>query len=198
MKQTIRTFVGVKIDPAVRRRSTEIIRMFQTVPGDVKWVEPENLHLTLKFLGDVEATEIHRVCETVTRAVADTPRFFFELRGAGAFPTAKRPRTIWLGAGEGEREMVDLAKALEKKLQKLGFRREGRRLKPHLTIGRIRHGGRAGEGLADLLIANAEISVGSILIDEVTVFSSTLNPSGPVYDVLARAPLANELDRGFS
>ncbi|NUQ64069.1 MAG: RNA 2',3'-cyclic phosphodiesterase [Pirellulales bacterium] len=190
MKQKFRTFVAVKLGPAVCSKAAEIIRALQAAPADVKWVDPDNLHLTLKFLGDVEAAEIHRVCETVQQAVADSSRFEFEVRGLGAFPAVKRPRTIWLGAGEGERQMVDLAKALEKKLQKLGFPREGRRFQPHVTIGRLRHGGRAGEDLADLLLRQAEVHVGTAPVEEVTVFSSTLTPSGPIYDVLSRAALA--------
>ncbi len=191
MTQKFRTFVGVKIDAAVGR-SAEIIRAFQAVPTDVKWVEPHNLHITLKFLGDVEAAEIHRVCETVQRAVADVSPFRFELRGAGAFPSVRRPRTIWLGAAAGEREMVELAKIVEKKLQKLGFPREGRRFQPHLTIGRIRRGGKPSESFCDLLAENSDVEVGAIPVDEVFVFSSTLTPSGPAYDVLARAPLRQQ------
>jgi 2'-5' RNA ligase len=188
-KQKFRTFVAVKIDPAVGEKTAEIIRALQAVPADVKWVEPSNLHLTLKFLGDVESADIHRVCQTVEQALADQAAFEFEIRGAGAFPNARRPRTFWLGAGEGEREMVAVAKLLEKKLQKLGFRREERRFQPHLTIGRLRRGARTGEEFCELLEQYADVEVGRFLVDEITVFSSTLTPSGPIYDPLARTSL---------
>lgn len=188
-KSKFRTFVAVKLDPELSRKVGEIIEAFQAVPSDVKWVEPQNLHLTLKFLGDVDATEIHRVCEMVAKAAAETPAFEFEVRGAGAFPSVSRPRTFWLGAGEGEREMVDLAKFLEKKLQKLGFAREGRKFQPHLTIGRLRRGGRTGGEWSDLLRRYADVEVGRMAVAEVTVFSSTLTPAGPIYDPLGRAPL---------
>lgn len=177
------------MEPDLSRKVSEVVEIFQAAPADVKWVDPQNLHLTLKFLGDVDSVDIHRVCEMVEKAAAETPPFEFEIRGAGAFPTVSRPRTFWLGAGEGRREMVALAKVLEKKLQKLGFPRESRSFQPHLTIGRLRRGGQTASELSDLLRQYADVEVGRMAVAEVTVFSSTLTPSGPIYDVLSKANL---------
>ena len=115
----------------------------------------------------------------------------FELacRGAGAFPSADRPKTLWLGAGQGSDEMVTLQAAIERPLTKLGFRGEARRYTPHLTLGRA---GRQSHprSLAIELAALANFDAGTMLVDEVTIFASRLTPAGPEYDVLALAPLA--------
>lgn len=192
MKQTIRTFIAVQLDSVLRQRAVEIIRTLQAVPGDVKWVEPENLHFTLKFLGDVESREIHKVCQLAEQAVADLVPFEFEVHGAGAFPSLSRPRTFWLGARQGHEEMVVLAERLENALLKLGFRRETRRFQPHLTIGRLRQGGRTSPDLVPLLQQNADVDVGLMSVDEILVFSSVLGRTGPTYEVLARVPLGGK------
>jgi 2'-5' RNA ligase len=189
MKQTIRTFIAVTIDPVIRQRAVEIIRALQAVPGDVKWVEPENLHFTLKFLGDVDSREIYKVCQLAGEAVAEMPPFEFEVHGAGAFPNLSRPRTFWLGARQGHDEMIALADRLEDALQKLGFRRETRQFQPHLTVGRLRQGGRTSPKLVEVLQEYAETEVGQMSVDEITVYSSVLSRTGPTYEALAHLAL---------
>jgi 2'-5' RNA ligase len=191
MAQKIRTFVAVETTLPIREKAGEFVRTLQSVPADIKWVEPDQLHLTVKFLGDVAPSEIHRVCEAVQQVAADVPAFEFEVRRAGAFPSVARPRTFWLGAGDGERQMADMVNLLEKKLQKLGFPREGRRFVPHLTIGRLRRGGRVADELSQLLRQHADVEIGRMNVEELVVFSSTLTPSGPIHQPLARAALGD-------
>jgi len=195
MKQKIRTFVAVEIDSAVRGAAEDLIRDLAQVPVEVKWVEPENLHVTIKFLGDVDSREVHRVCQAVEKAVAGLEPFRFELRGAGAFPSLSRPRTLWLGPGEGAEEMATLAARVEKAVEKLGFRREARRFKAHLTIGRVRRPTPALAQLSDRLREHADFEAGRTHVRQVVVFSSQLDRSGPTYQALARAPLAGAQDR---
>ena len=192
MKQKIRTFVAVEIDPAVRDCAAKLMDQFRAAAADVKWVEPSNLHLTLKFLGDVDSREIHEACQAVQEAVGDLAPFEFQLRGAGAFPNANRPRTVWLGVGEGCEQLVALNERIEPPLEKLGFRREARRYQPHLTIGRVRRGGPALVELGKLIGENADLQVGRTTVAEVIVFSSELDRSGPTYEALARAPLGRK------
>lgn len=190
MSQNIRTFVAVEIDAAITGRAVEVIDKLRSVPVDVKWVEPENMHLTVKFLGDVDISDTYEVCKAVTRAVKDVEPFDLEIRGVGAFPNIQRPRTIWFGGGEGEQQMADLANRLDNELFKVGFRKEGRRFQTHLTLGRV-HTER-GPALADLsrlLEEYVDLEVGSTPIDEVIIFSSTLTRTGPVYDPLGRATI---------
>jgi RNA 2',3'-cyclic 3'-phosphodiesterase len=155
----------------------------------VKWVEPHNLHLTLKFLGDVAQTEIAEVCEAVMRGAAKVEPFDLEVRTAGAFPSAARPRTVWLGAGAGTKEMVVLHDRVEAALAELGFREEHRRFQSHLTIGRVRGGGPGIAELGTRLQQHADFLAGRMTVTEATVFTSTLTPAGPIYEALGTAPL---------
>jgi RNA 2',3'-cyclic 3'-phosphodiesterase len=189
MKKTFRTFVAVEISQAIRARAAELIAALGGTTADVKWVEPHNLHLTLKFLGEVHEREITDVCRAVQRGAAQIEPFELEVRGAGAFPTAARPRTVWLGAGEGAEQMVTLHDRVEDPLADLGYRAEHRRFQSHLTIGRVRG---AGPGIADLgtlLQQNAQFTAGRMTVGKLTVFSSTLTSTGPIYEVLGTGPL---------
>ena len=134
MKQTVRTFIAVEMNDRVRQQAVALVESLAAAGADVKWVDAQNLHLTIKFLDEVAMKEIPRVCEAVARAAAGAAPFEMEIRGAGAFPNAARPKTVWLGAGGGEEQMAALFAALETSLAKLGFRKEARRFVPHLTL----------------------------------------------------------------
>jgi 2'-5' RNA ligase len=189
MKRSVRTFVAVEIGAAIRARAGELIQTLAAAGADVKWVEPPNLHLTLQFLGEVAVAEIPRVCEAVGRGTATAAPFELEVRGAGAFPHPGRPKTIWLGAGPGQQQMIALHDAVETALGKLGFRKEHRRFEPHLTLGRVRSGGPGVATLAEVLRGQADFLAGSCHVAEVVVFSSELQPAGPLYAPLGRAAL---------
>ena len=105
MVQTIRTFVAVEMDVAIRKAAAGLIEKFRAAGAGVGWVAPENMHLTLKFLGDVGVEDIPNVCEAVREAAAGAAPFTLQVSGAGAFPNLSRPRVIWLGASEGEEAM---------------------------------------------------------------------------------------------
>ncbi len=185
----VRTFIAVVASPEIRRAARKLAGLLLPAVGDVIWVAPENLHWTLQFLGDVEELEIPAVCNAVLAAVAEFESFELSAHGAGAFPAPDRPRTLWIGAGTGAQAMVAMQAAIQHKLDRLGYRGEARRYVPHLTLGRA---GRNSppRPLVRELAALADFDAGTMLVDEVTVFSSRLRPEGPVYDVLAHAPLA--------
>ncbi len=190
MKQTIRSFIAVEMGLAVREAAARMVAQLQPARADVKWVETQNLHLTLAFLGDVLLRETHEICKVLTEAVQDLPPFDLEIRGAGAFPTLQRPRTIWLGAAAGREPMIALQERIETALhKKLGYRRESRRFQPHLTIGRVRSGGPAIAELARILTEHADYEFGLTAVDEVVLFSSELTPKGPIYEALGHAEL---------
>ena len=192
MKRTVRTFVAVEINADVRNAAETLIEGFRKAPADVKWVEPNNMHLTLKFLGEVPSKEIPRVCEAVAKGASKVDPFDFEVRGAGAFPNAGRPRTLWIGAGSGEEAMVALHGHVENALAKLGYRKEHRRFHPHLTIGRVRRGGPGVTELGELVQQHADLPAGRIAVGRVVVFSSELQRGGPIYQPLGRAKLGGK------
>jgi 2'-5' RNA ligase len=184
-----RTFIAVAVSSAVRQRALALMETLRPAAGDVKWVELENLHWTLQFLGDVDERDLPEVCSAVAAATGEIEAFEVETRGAGAFPSPARPRTLWIGAGAGARPMSVLHAAIERRLKKRGYRGEERRFVPHITIGRARGKGRP-HALASELAALADYDAGTMLVDEVTVYASVLGREGPEYRILSRAPLA--------
>lgn len=189
MNEPIRTFVAVEVTRAVRERAGQLIERLRASQASVRWVEVQNIHLTLKFLGNVDPRQIHEVCGAVAKAVAARPPFGMEARGAGAFPNAARPRTLWLGVREGAEKLIELADSVEAALSPLGYPPEGRRFHPHITIGRVRG---YSKGLAELaqLVAKAEdFEAGRSPVGEVVVFASQLERDGARYEALSRAPL---------
>lgn len=189
MKSTLRTFLAVELDAPVRDRAETLMGQFRGVAADVKWVERQNLHLTLKFLGDVPTTDMPQIIQAVTQAVAETNPFELEIHGAGAFPDLRRPRTIWLGVREGDEPMRVLHRQVESALKKLHYPPEGRKFTAHLTIGRVRGGGPTLADLGRLLQEHADTPLGRTSVEEVVVFTSHLDRSGPIYEAIGRAPL---------
>jgi 2'-5' RNA ligase len=190
-KQTIRSFIAVDVGEAIRQRAADLVDELRQAGANVTWVKPQNMHLTLKFLGDVQAADVPHICDAVQQAVARSEPFEFEVRGVGAFPRITRPGAVWLGGGDGTERMAELADRIEGAMRKLGFPREGRRFQPHLTLGRVRGGGPAIQALAELLRQHADFQAGRTEIDEVVIFSSELHPSGPTYEALCRVPLGS-------
>jgi 2'-5' RNA ligase len=184
-----RTFIAVAASFEIRAAARKLAGQLAAAAGDVKWVAPENLHWTLQFLGEIDTLEVPAVCAAVSSAVANLEVFDLEARGAGAFPSPDRPRTLWIGAGVGAQAMVALHAAIQKKLDHLGYRGEHRRFVPHITLGRAR-GKSHPRSLIRELAGLAEYDAGTMLVDEVTVYASELGPDGPIYDVLSHAPLA--------
>ena len=192
MPPTVRTFVAVEITPGVRSRARQLIEKLSATGANVKWVEPENLHLTLAFLGEVDVLEIPELCETVRQSVGDYEPFDIEVRGVGAFPDLRRPRTVWIGVENGAEEMIALHGSLEKGLTKLGYRAEKRRFRPHLTLGRVRNAPQ-GQGVDDLGRAIEQFrdyQADTMSVAEVIVFSSRLDRGGPEYEPLGTIELA--------
>jgi 2'-5' RNA ligase len=185
----IRTFIAVAASSQVRQHALRLIETLRPSAGDVKWVESENLHWTLQFLGNVDERDIPEVCDAVAKAAEELESFEVATRGAGAFPSPDRPRTLWIGAGQGERNMSVLHAAIERRLRKRGYRGEERRFVPHITIGRAR-GKVRPQSLATELAELADYDAGTMLVDEVTVYASELGREGPEYRVLSRAPLS--------
>jgi len=187
----IRTFVAVELAPSVAARAGKLIDELRVSSAQVNWVKTQQMHLTLKFLGDVQDTETPDIC----RVVADVAKTFepFEItcRGAGAFPTAEHPRTLWIGIEDGAEELCNLQATLEQSLKDaLGFPKEARRFQPHLTIGRVKHEPPSTRGeLTALLVKHANFDADLSVIDEVVVFASFLGRSGPSYEALGRADL---------
>jgi 2'-5' RNA ligase len=185
----LRTFVAVDLGKNLRSRCVALQETLARSGADVKWVEEENLHLTLLFLGEVLDRSVPDVCRTVALTAGRHESFTLDVATVGCFPNPRRPRVVWAGVGAGTRELVALHDALEGPLQDLGcYRREERQYTPHVTLGRVR-GEQETEGLATALARKADWQGGSVEVRELLVLSSQLMREGPVYAVLGRGKL---------
>jgi 2'-5' RNA ligase len=184
-----RTFLGIDVGPEIRARLVSLQEELATIATDVKWVEPENLHITLLFLGEVDQREIIDLCRATQKAVAKLPAFTLNVAGAGCFPNARRPRTLWVGVTTGADEVCAVHDAIETPLLEMGsYRRETRAYVPHVTLGRVR-GERSDDELANVLTKHKAWSAGEVQVGEVQLMRSDLSSDGPIYTVLGRAKL---------
>lgn len=184
----IRAFLSIDLPEDVRQELADLQADFKKEGADVKWVESDNLHLTLKFLGDTEETQIEALKQSLTEAVRGTLPFTIQLEGIGAFPRTTSPRVVWVGANQGKAELEELAKKVETVCEKLEFPVEERPFSAHLTIGRVR----SRDGLARLIkkLQGVEFRASHPApVDRVILYQSTLSPRGPTYTPLAEFPL---------
>ncbi len=187
----IRAFVAIKIDSGLARRIGVLQSDLDQSCAAIRWVKPENLHLTLKFLGPVADDRITPIAKALARALDRLPRFSVSCRGLGVFPDIRKAKVLWVGL-EGK-PLVPLAETVETALESIGFAREKRAFKPHLTIGRWRDPIRS-DALGRQLERSARQDFGASKVDEVILFQSVLKPNGAVYTPLQVFPLANKPD----
>lgn len=181
--------MAVEVDGEIRGTALGLIGELAETTENVKWVEDDDLHFTLKFLGEVDLREIHNVVRTIRQAVKDVESFTFAVGGCGAFPKSENPKTIWLGAGDGSEKLVELQGKVDAAMEKLGYRPEPRRFIPHLTLGRVRGQSPDVAALAEAIQARSDLPAGVQHVHEVVLFSSELTRNGPIYEVLGRAAL---------
>lgn len=146
------------------------------------------MHLTLKFLGDLPRARIEPLADAVSRAVQGELKFEMALRGAGAFPSLRRPRVFWAGVDEGADRLSRLARRIDASTVAAGFPRADKPFCPHLTIGRARDDS-AGARAAEIISGNCDARWGLVVVDGIHVVASVLKPLGPVYTSLARISL---------
>lgn len=157
----------------------------------VSWVKRENLHYTLRFMGELGERGLMRATAAARAAVAGRAPFAARLGAAGAFPNPRRARVLWLGLAEGGEALVALAASLERSLAAQGFDRAERAFSPHLTIGRVRRGDEDWSARLSALAAGAsDPGAPAFTVDRVLVVQSTLSPGGSIYQVRAEAALA--------
>lgn len=191
----MRSFVALEMPPEVKEHAAGLIRELKPSGADVKWVEPHNLHLTLKFLGEVDPGTVTDIITGLDGACAGRPALSLAVTGCGAFPQARAPRVVWLGLGGEVAPLADLARAVEAALEPLGFAPEERAFKPHLTLGRVRQP-RRGAGapstapLSRTLAGLAGAAGPSFRAGRVILMKSTLTTSGPLYEPLHHVTLA--------
>ena len=191
----IRTFIAVETSPEVRAAAAGLTDRLKRGwrASEVRWVPPENLHLTLRFLGETEETGVAPLTAALDVVTAGTAPCRLTLGPLGAFPDARRPRVLWLGLkGADTAALRSLQRRIEERVTGLGWEHEGRPFSPHLTLGRIRPGRGADPGAGWTRAAVPELA---FRVDEVVLMRSDLRPDGARYSVLHRSPLGGDVGR---
>ncbi len=184
----LRTFLAIELPESILKRIGEVQRDLKSSRADVRWASPENIHLTLKFFGNIEESEIDSIVKSIEEPVRTTSPIFITVRGMGAFPGLKNPRVIWVGLHDERKVLVSLQKRLEGELEKIGFPPEGRPFRPHLTLGRTRSN-RGKDELVKGMERYREEEFGNFQVEKVVLFKSDLKPEGPIYTALREVKL---------
>ena len=179
-----RLFVAVDLPDAIKAIAAQAKTILESRVSGVRWVEPNNVHLTLKFLGNCPDEQIDQIKNALDEAVAPLSSFACVSGGLGAFPSLRRARVLWLGI-EAKPELAELSKAVEGSLEGLGFQAEKRAFSPHITLARLK-----SPRPVDLSVAESTINTKhGFAVGAVTLFASHLSPKGPTYEGLADVKL---------
>jgi 2'-5' RNA ligase len=187
----MRCFIAIDITEDIRTGladlQQELAGAVDIRKGDVKWVEPEGMHLTLKFLGEVPDNQILEVCNIVKEVAERHGAFDLAVREVGSFG-GRSARVLWVGAGLDSPELLELQRDLEEKLAEAGWPKEGRRFSGHLTLCRIRNA-KAGEKLGKAIERYKDYDLGTIRGASISIYESQLRPEGPIYTRLGNYKL---------
>jgi 2'-5' RNA ligase len=186
----MRTFIAIEIPTEIKSALTALQTDLRRAGADVSWTKPENMHLTLNFLGEVDERRIGEIEKACVSSSAEFQPFTLSLNGTGVFPNARQPRILWAGvAGEIEKA-VEMRRRLEERLALIGFEPEEKDFRPHLTIGRVKSNRKTRELLA---LADAHgLPALSFVVTEIVLMKSELRPEGAEYTPIARASLRGE------
>ena len=184
----IRTFIAIELSEVIRAQISDVTGCLQESLSGIRWVAAKNLHLTFKFLGDVEVEKLENICSIVQDTAKDFAPFALSFSGLGAFPNLRRPRVIWVGVEMGAEELVGVHKAIETALVQAGFPKDDKAFRPHLTVGRVKSKKRIS-GLGEIL-SETEVGSDAMTVDHIAVIKSDLTPDGPIYTPMGRYELS--------
>ncbi|WP_376792355.1 RNA 2',3'-cyclic phosphodiesterase [Thermoflexus sp.] len=189
----VRAFIAVEMPSELQKQLAEIQERLRRELRDlpIRWVRPDSIHLTLKFLGMVPASHIDEIIAALRGLALERGPFTFVVGGIGCFPDLRRPRVIWVGVSDPSRALASFQRLVESSMQKLGYPPEDRPYQPHLTLGRI---GREAtlahyRRIAEVIERTTVEPLGEVRAVEITLMRSDLHPQGAVYTPIARLPL---------
>ncbi|MBI2935954.1 MAG: RNA 2',3'-cyclic phosphodiesterase [Chloroflexi bacterium] len=192
MEQPIRAFIAIDLPEDVKKALASLIDSLKRrrVEG-VRWVNPDGVHLTLKFLGDIRSGQVGEVVQAMAEASYGLSSFRLELKGVGGFPNLQRPRVLWTGMGGELGPCLALWRRLDEALRPLGFPSEERPFNPHLTLGRVhdRAGPEERRRVGEALLSLPPVAGPSMLVEGISLIKSTLRPEGLLYERLHEEPL---------
>ncbi len=184
----MRLFIAIELTSEVKRALGELINLLKTKGEGVKWVSPENIHLTLKFLGETPPSRVQEITDSLKKSAKKFSSFSLLVKGTGCFPSEKKPpRVLWVRIEHND-YLNEFQKEIEMNLKEMGFPEEGRKFVPHLTLGRVKFPARLGS-IKEELKKYEDKFFGKVKVKEVILFQSILKPQGAEYIPLARINL---------
>ena len=187
----MRTFVAIALTHEIQNYLAGIQETLKKTQADIKWVQPENIHLTLKFLGERKEKKIEQIKEILEETVKDKTCFSLRLSHLGAFPKIDYPRVIWVGIDKGKEEIERIAYELEEQIAKIGIPKEDKPFSSHITIARLKSPLNR-EKLVGALKRVECAEEKELRVEKITLYKSTLTPKGPIYEVLKESPLLRQ------
>jgi 2'-5' RNA ligase len=188
MPATLRSFIAFELPEDVLSALRRLQQGLKNHDFAVRWVRPEGIHLTLKFLGDIEPAQIDEIAGRMTAAARGYGCMSLSAKGIGVFPHLRRPRVLWVGLAGAVQRLSDLQRRIDVGLAEVGFKREKRSFKGHLTIGRFKARVDSRQ-VAHALEAFADFETQPFSADRIILFRSELKPTGAVYSILKHIPL---------
>ena len=177
----IRAFLAIDLNDDLKPKINKIIREFKQIDANIKYVELQNLHFTLKFFGDIDTEGIDLISDKVEKVINDFEPFNIKIKGCGAFPNKNRIKVIWVGLDDDE-ILKDLHDKLDKEFNSIGFDLD-KKFSSHLTIGRMMSA-KGKDKVKETLEKYENIDIGSMEVTGIVLKKSTLTPNGPIYEDL--------------
>ena len=181
--EAIRSFIAIEIPRELQLKLGDLQRELKQAEADIKWVNPEGIHLTLKFLGSVNQEVLEKIVRVLPPLTSEVEPFSLRIQGLGCFPSNRNPRVLWVGLQQGVEEVSRLQKEIEKRIEEMMPSSDERTFKPHLTIGRVRSPRRMGP-LSRIIELQQGVEIGTFTASEVHLIKSDLRPSGAIYSKL--------------
>ena len=185
ISETFRAFIAIDLPESVKSFLSDVQETLKSYGFRVKWVRPQNIHLTLKFLGDTATAHTDKISEAMALATRNFPIVPLKAKGIGVFPNARRPRVIWAGLNGQLETLANLQQTLDAHLADLGFARDTRAFKSHLTLGRVK-GKIASDRMKAAIDKLKELESESFEASQIILFKSELRPTGAVYTKVHR------------
>ena len=185
----IRCFIAIELSKEIKDALAQVEDEFKKTISGVKWLKPDNIHLTLKFLGNVEEENIEKVKDVLAQTASQAGPFKIKLSSPGAFPGPGNPRVIWIGIEEGKNETSSLVNILESELAPLGIEKKSRAFHPHLTLARVKF--LKDKNSLKNALTRIQVPQTEMTASKITLFQSTLTREGAVYTALCEAGLKN-------
>lgn len=189
MSDLLRLFVAFELPPPIAAELTDYLAPLRELESGVRWVKPEKVHLTLKFLGETPVAKIAAIKAALAEVCRQSAPFTCEVAGAGTFPNPQRPQVLWVGLNDPYGRLGKLAEEVDRALHQVGFAREKRAFSPHVTLGRVR-AGRAAAAVKEIM--NHPFPSRELACEELVLMQSVLQREGAVYTALQRFALGSE------